>query len=379
MLHDTAGLRADTTRGDVDKSKTGASQRLYLIDGLRTICALIVVVYHYDHFFVNPAAQAAGLGQYAYTDMAFFKYIPWILWQGNWAVMVFWTISGFIFAHIYGQSRAISGWKFFVFRFSRLYPLHFVTLIYVALLQFAALQSFGTQLMDSKNSVLNFVLNLFFASAWGGGDNIYSFNLPIWSVSVEIAVYILFFVVLRFVGISLLTTLVVAVLCVPLFVFKTTQIPVCAAYFFIGAAALVALRRIEALAPRVRAAAVPALCLAVACPALIATQTTLHVPLTLIVAPPMAMGLFLLAFFERRLPRAPAFLEPVGDITYSVYLLHVPLQMAFIWAMLAGWVSPLVLLNPVAPWVYIVVVVVAGHYCFRHFERPVQNYLRKVL
>jgi peptidoglycan/LPS O-acetylase OafA/YrhL len=59
---------------------------------------------------------------------------------GEYGVWVFWCISGFIFFWKYRDAihdRSMHGWTFFVFRLSRLYPLHLVTLALVAILQSA--------------------------------------------------------------------------------------------------------------------------------------------------------------------------------------------------------------------------------------------------
>lgn len=59
---------------------------------------------------------------------------------GWYGVQAFWSISGFIFFWRYRDSVAlgqVGGWRFFVLRFSRLYPLHLATLLPAAFLQAA--------------------------------------------------------------------------------------------------------------------------------------------------------------------------------------------------------------------------------------------------
>jgi len=80
---------------------------------------------------------------------------------------------------------SIGAWQFFVLRFSRLYPLHFATLIFVATLQLGSLSLDGYSIVYPCNDVYHFVLNLFFASVWGF-EQCASFNAPVWSVSVEV-------------------------------------------------------------------------------------------------------------------------------------------------------------------------------------------------
>ena len=60
--------------------------------------------------------------------------------NGHHAVVIFWMISGFIFFWKYSESvhaKTVSGLQFFFFRFSRLYPLHFVTLMIIVIFQFS--------------------------------------------------------------------------------------------------------------------------------------------------------------------------------------------------------------------------------------------------
>ena len=77
--------------------------------------------------------------------------------------------------------------KFFVNRFTRLYPLHFITLIIVAVLQFFSFKSLNQFMIFDYNDIYHFFLNIFFISSWGFEKGM-SFNQPIWSVSYEIIV-----------------------------------------------------------------------------------------------------------------------------------------------------------------------------------------------
>ena len=107
---------------------------------------------------------------------------------------MFWCISGFIISYMYLDNiRFKDSKKFFVNRFTRLYPLHFITLIIVAVLQFFSFKSLNQFMIFDYNDIYHFFLNIFFLSSWGFEKGM-SFNQPIWSVSYEIIVYILFFI-----------------------------------------------------------------------------------------------------------------------------------------------------------------------------------------
>jgi peptidoglycan/LPS O-acetylase OafA/YrhL len=106
-------------------------KHFYSLDNLRGAAALLVVVYHWGHFFYdapNPFHPAPSL-------------LPlyWLLWpvyqQGLMAVDLFFCLSGFIFFWLYAQKiqkQQMGFGRFLILRFSRLYPLHFATLLAVA-------------------------------------------------------------------------------------------------------------------------------------------------------------------------------------------------------------------------------------------------------
>jgi peptidoglycan/LPS O-acetylase OafA/YrhL len=85
--------------------------------------------------------------------------------------------------------------SFFWARFSRLYPLHLITLVVVACQQVACLYLLDSFKIYQFNDVRHFILNVFFIQSWGL-DSGQSFNGPTWSVSVEVAVYILYFLMI---------------------------------------------------------------------------------------------------------------------------------------------------------------------------------------
>jgi peptidoglycan/LPS O-acetylase OafA/YrhL len=109
------------------------SSKLLGLEILRFTSALAVLFYHYNHFMQIPGTAAV-----AWPDVPFYNWL-WPLYDhGNLGVELFWGISGYIFFWIYGQAihaGAVSATRFFWLRFSRLYPLHFATLIAVAGLQ----------------------------------------------------------------------------------------------------------------------------------------------------------------------------------------------------------------------------------------------------
>jgi peptidoglycan/LPS O-acetylase OafA/YrhL len=58
------------------------------------------------------------------------------------------------------------------------------------------MRNHGAYFVYPLNDAYHFILNLFFASAWGLEKG-FSFNAPIWSVSVEVLLYVIFFCIAR--------------------------------------------------------------------------------------------------------------------------------------------------------------------------------------
>jgi len=162
------------------------------IELLRLIASLAVILYHYNLYFV-------GIGSVATQKLPFYKILNIFYNFGIYGVEVFFTISGFVFAHVYlGVLKRTTAKEFFINRFARLYPLHFLTLIFIIVIQYFNFIYFNenTFLFSAHNDLYHFILNLFFISGWGFQKG-FSFNAPIWSVSIEIATYIFFFISLK--------------------------------------------------------------------------------------------------------------------------------------------------------------------------------------
>ena len=168
----------------------GSAGHISLLDGLRGLAAFSVLLCHYTYLFTLPGQSTFDL-KWA-TLQPGGEWLKQFHLLGIYAVNVFWIISGFVMAHVYLGAK--TGTKAFVVnRFARLYPLHLLTLLIMAGLQILAFQRFGTWLISDYNDLYHFAQQLLFASGWGI-DKHASFNVPIWSVSVELLVYALFWV-----------------------------------------------------------------------------------------------------------------------------------------------------------------------------------------
>lgn len=343
------------------------------IDALRGVAAIFVVIFHYRHFYL-PANNIRDL----IPDNSDFPYA--VLFQvafdhGHWAVELFWVISGFVFAHVYFP-RQVTLWQFSVARFARLYPLHFVTLLYMAAVQALSLASVGHWQIYGNNNLRHFALQLFMASNSVKQSRGLSFNGPIWSVSLEIAAYGLFFfslaglrrfpVVASMVGCGVAFALGASRIDLPVIHFK---IFTCAGYFFAGTLLYGACQRLGW-----RPTATLLLSVILGGAALIAAAWNAQVAAACLAATAMIAAL---ASLELVFPATGHRLKPLGDISYSVYLVHVPLQATLlltadlIWGSSQGFADSWWLLPA-----YLTVSIGLALIVHRRFERPVGKYLR---
>jgi peptidoglycan/LPS O-acetylase OafA/YrhL len=171
-------------------------KHLYSLDALRGIAALAVVFWHWQVFFFRGTELQPSFS--ASQQPLYILFGP--LYTDGWrAVDLFFSLSGFVFFWLYSggiSKRETSGKEFFVLRFSRLYPLHCVTLLVVAAAQYFMLRHYGSHFVYAYNDSCHFALQTVLASNWGFERGL-SFNGPIWSVSVEVLCYAVFFWVCR--------------------------------------------------------------------------------------------------------------------------------------------------------------------------------------
>ena len=122
---------------------------------LRFLTAFAILVFHYRHFFY-VADKPIG---FVVERLPLYGLLRPFHDSGAFGVWVFWCISGFIFFWKYRDpvaTRAVGGWQFFTLRFSRLYPLHLVTLLFVALLQSVYFNLYGCFFVYQNNDIWYF-------------------------------------------------------------------------------------------------------------------------------------------------------------------------------------------------------------------------------
>lgn len=350
---------------------TAAGRNFYSVDFLRGIAALSVVVFHFKNFgggggdLARPASML--------DDVSLLQWLEPIRQHGSLAVMAFWAISGFVFMNVYAGKRPDGG-SFFIRRFARLYPLHFVTLIAVALLQFAAVASLGHSIIYHDNDVWNFGLHLFMASEWGLQHG-QSFNYPIWSVSAEVLIYAVFWAFARHMPLNLVRLFLIWLAFQLLAMLPGTGLIILCGVYFFGGAIGYSVYRLWDERRQLTLLLFGALGLA-ASVVLGLAGGHFDVPLTAWLLPAICSILLLLvaaeniwlgSFFRRT--------RTVGDITYSSYLWHSPLQILILLG--AGWGLWSVdsLFSDSFFVFYLALVCLVSFLSFQRIERPAQRWV----
>jgi peptidoglycan/LPS O-acetylase OafA/YrhL len=296
--------------------------------------------------------------------------------NGFWAVQMFWIISGYVFCHVY-SNRAKNLSEFASARFARLYPLNLITLLAIAAVQVLSKVINGTYQIVQFNDWWHFFLNLFFISGWGFQDGA-SFNEPIWSVSVEIAIYGIFYVfqkqIFRF-GIFLPLVLcgfgaTIANRGTPLWYFG-----LCGMFFFLGAlifwfvfcfnempsililAGLASFFFYFIQSNRDDFKSIP----------FHNVEGFLFIPFVILVG-----------ILDLKNKRHRKSLRNFGQITYSTYLWHFPIQVLFLTIYSYFGFAKNFLNSPITLICWLISMVAIGLLSYRFIERPLQVFCLKI-
>lgn len=184
-------------------------ERLYALDALRGFAAVAVVLFHWQFWGQDASPDQDALANAVRTF--FFQ-------CGIAAVGLFFTLSGFIFYWLFRkpiQSGTIGGRWFFVDRFSRLYPLYLLTLLWAwGGHNLYAWMNQGSNWSSGVNDFTGFLRQLFVFPLWTP-KRVIGFNLPAWSLAVEALMYLLFFVLAKRSLLGLAGTLMMLILALP--------------------------------------------------------------------------------------------------------------------------------------------------------------------
>lgn len=371
-------------------SNISGPDRLHALDALRGAAALAVVFWHWQHF--------GGIGS---TPLAFERHLQpqygifRIFYDHGWlAVDLFFSLSGFIFLWLYRRSISagqITAARFFVLRFSRLYPLHIVTLLFVTIGQLAYISMHGSKYIYGNTDASHFALNLFLISSIGL-ENGYSFNGPIWSVSVESLLYVGFFILCRAKLTKPVILLFISAIGFGLIYKLYPPIGRGIGSFFLGGVTYAVYRRLNDHQSSKRISLY-----VVGLTILLWAATVAHVYLGLAlkdipvlwrlsgIFPSRGfaeialfpMTILSLALYESKFSVNIAGLELLGSISYSSYLLHFPLQLSFALILPAIGMNSAFFQTNTSLVLFFALLILMSAASFKYLEMPAQQHLRR--
>jgi peptidoglycan/LPS O-acetylase OafA/YrhL len=306
---------------------------------------------------------------------------------------LFFLISGFIFFWLYADriaDRTVSITEFWVLRITRLYPLHLVTLILVAGLQFLFHKRTGQYFSYGINDLRHFVLGLLFFQVNGPGG---AFNGPAWSITVELVVYGVFCIA-AWAGVFRYATAPLLIFLVGLFFYSKHQniaMGICGFFeggfiYFAFSWACRSPQRHEIFFAATAASMIGWLIILAGNYARLAMHTDLvngilplmgMIPRLCVTYILFPLTIFSLALHENSTEARYRHLSWLGEISYSSYLLHFPLQLIFALAVVAGFVPLWATNSDAFLLTYFAILISISVLSFRHFETPVQRMLRR--
>jgi len=353
--------------------------RLHSLDVLRGLAALCVVCWHWQHMFFNPAV---GDIQYQRAAQPFFFLLRLFYGEGWRCVDLFFVLSGFVFYWLYADgiaSRQVDFKRFAALRGSRLYPLHLLTFSIVLGLQAIYSRVNHVDFVYERQGLIPGVLDVVGVHAWF--NHTQAFNGPFWSVSIEIFVYLVFFLVCLRLKPSWKVTLalVFAGACVHAFNLEIARGLI---GFFLGGTSFFGYRNLSA-----KTRGMPWMLglggwilLGLGGLALLhrhlGTSPNLHLPFSISVDVVFSVFIIFIVLAERRHAALFTRLSFLGDISFSVYLIHFPLQITFVLVNQALGGTSERFYQPWTMLLFTALLFPLSFLSYHAFERPAQNYLR---
>nr|WP_314876146.1 acyltransferase [uncultured Pseudomonas sp.] len=347
------------------------AERLYTLDTLRGIAALSVVFWHWQHFFYVGDTPSG----FDPTRQPFYSVLSALYHQGGLAVQLFFSISGFVFFWLFSAGIAtgkVSLRSFAIDRFSRLYPLHLATFGLVAALQVAYLADHTSYFVYQFNDAYHALLNLLLAPAWGFEQG-WSFNAPIWSVSVEVLLYASFFLICLA---GRWRWLLAGVACgAGLLLYPDTyKVGSGLLCFYLGGIAYILLDQLRRRAGSAAALVISTAAASAAWFYQFAVAEAANSYLIMCLCFPATLAMLAAAGLHwPGLLRSTAW---VGDISYASYLLHFPLQIVFALVVDSLGLAREVFYQSWVMLLFFAILIPLSLACHRWFERPAQRYLR---
>jgi peptidoglycan/LPS O-acetylase OafA/YrhL len=250
------------------------------------------------------------------------------------------------------------------------------TLLIVALLQAFYIYHNNFYFIYQNNNFKYFISQLLLASNWGFLDG-FSFNGPIWSISVEVLVYCGFFLVLRAFGKKVYLNIGIILMCMAAKYLKIENLTIdCLAFFYAGGLSAIVLERAEKwkLKYLISTSALLYILIAPAVVYILKLYLINHFPQIFL----MAYTPALLYIFSRQIAMPSwiqKWVEVCGNMTYSSYLLHFPIQLTIV--NFCNFNNIKIPLYSNQFFIFFILLTLLGSLIiYRYFEMPMQNIIR---
>ena len=356
-----------------DPSAAAPGGRYAVLDLMRGLAALAVLLFHMNYMLGTQMGNNAHVVAHGYL-----------------AVDFFFILSGFVIAANYHASvRPALSWNDFLSaRIARLWPLFLLsTLIGFVAVTMKATRDFG--FLDAPDVFYALAFNSLMLPSFVqsyGVDRLFYFNAASWSIFFELAVNLVFIAGLRRLGLKPLLALAggfAVLLTVAARANGSLDGGLTAATFHVGSlrvlfgfTAGMAVYLYAARFPRqsgepATAAAVAGLCLAFFADGNWISDSVLAVAVFPLLVLTGARGSLRGAW-----RRVGGWL---GDISYSVYLLQTPAMLFVSWAFKLAVGRKIAEFAPYSGVAFVVALLGVSYLCWRFFELPARNYLRRRL
>lgn len=368
--------------------KRPAETRFYGLDGLRGVGAMTIVILHYRGLSDKWIDNNTSINPYFHQIAALWKY-GWL------AVDFFFLLSGFIFFWKYGKAvseKAITLTNFALLRLTRLYPLHLCALASMGVAQLLYYNATRTTFIYGNNNLYHLILQLTFLN-YGWIETGHSWNASAWTIALEMAMYFIFYAVCFGRQNRTLISLGLFLVAIQFWVkgpvanvpFLNEPFLRAGVSFFLGGTILYfyeALRLNPKIAAIVGAAMLGFVVVLLGLTQLIAlgdvslisvTGPRLNADWMIGGFPCLLLGCLLFRPASQLFGSAP--FRYLGDISYSVYMLHLPVEVLFGWFSIRLW--QLDFLNKGVFWTYVAVVMILSTLSHYYFEKPVMRALRR--
>ena len=358
--------------------------RFYWLDVLRGLAALVIVFWHWNHFVFNNEIHTLSAQIYDVTLFPLYNVFRAFYGQGWRAVQLFFTLSGFIFFWLYGNEiskKSITFVDYMKRRVSRIYPLHILTLLLVIVLQIIYHSIHGYNFIYHNYSLNAFLGNLTLTYQWfvsSSPENIV-FNGPSWSISVEMGLYVLFFLSCFY---KLHKWYFPVIIVFISYFLRGTQIEFLAQgimSFYMGGIAFYMYEYFTKTSTKIQFVFIFSAALLLIANIII-FRYIMHAQLPFyffeLIGFPLAVTI--IALLETKLGSGLGKkLSFIGDISFSCYLIHFPLQLCFLLVSEKLKLPNSIYYSPLVLCSFFAILILLSIISFNFFEKPVQNLLRR--